>query len=63
VRAATTWLNSTCIAVLALTASTIGYGVFLCIPKEGVKMQHCNAWTSYTSNINIKRNTTIDDKG
>jgi hypothetical protein len=55
VRAATTLLNSTCIVVPVLTAPTSGYGVFLCIPKEGVKMQHCNAWTSYTSNFNIKR--------
>jgi hypothetical protein len=62
VRATTTLLNSTCIGVPVLTAPTSGYGVFLCIPKEGVKMQHYNAWTSYTSNFNIKRNTTIDDK-
>jgi hypothetical protein len=26
------------------------------------KMQHFNAWTSYTSNFNIKINTTINDK-
>jgi hypothetical protein len=37
VRAAITLLNSTCIAVLVLTAPTSGYGVFLCIPMEGVK--------------------------
>jgi hypothetical protein len=43
VRAATTLPNSTCIAVPVLTAPTSGYGVFLCIPKEGAKMQHCNA--------------------
>jgi hypothetical protein len=55
VRAATTLLNSTCVAVPVLTAPTSGYGAFLCIPKEGAKMQHCNAWTSYTSNFNIKR--------
>jgi hypothetical protein len=54
VRAATTLLNSTSVAVPILTAPTSGYGVFLCIPKEGVKMQHCNARTSYTSNFNIK---------
>jgi hypothetical protein len=55
VRAATTLFNSTCIAVPVLTAPTSGYGVFLCIPKEGAKMQYCNAWTSYTSNFNIKK--------
>jgi hypothetical protein len=55
-------LNSMCVAVLVLTAPTLVYGVFLCIPKEGAKMQHYNLWTSYTSNLNIKRNTTIDDK-
>jgi hypothetical protein len=55
VRVATTLLNSTCIVVPVLTTSTSGYGVFLCIPKEGAKIQHCNAWTSYTSNFNIKR--------
>jgi hypothetical protein len=43
------------VAVSVLTAPTSGYGVFLCIPKEGAKMQYCNAWTSYTSNFNIKR--------
>jgi hypothetical protein len=41
VRAATTLLNSTCVAVPVLTAPTSGYGVFLCIPKDGAKMQHC----------------------
>jgi hypothetical protein len=30
--------------------------------KEGAKIQYCNAWTSYTSNYNIKRNTIIYDK-
>jgi hypothetical protein len=55
VRTATTLLNSTCVAVPVLTAPTAGCGVFLCIPKEGVKIQYCNAWTSYTSNFNIKR--------
>jgi hypothetical protein len=30
--------------------------------KKGAKMRHCNAWTSYTSNFIIKRNTTIDNK-
>jgi hypothetical protein len=55
VRAATTLLNSMCIAVPVFTTSTSGYGVFLCISKEGAKMQQCNAWTSYTSNFNIKR--------
>jgi hypothetical protein len=55
-------LNSTCIVVLVLTASTLSYGVFLRIPQEGAKMQHCNAWTSYTSNFNIQGNTTIDHK-
>jgi hypothetical protein len=62
VRIATTLLNSMCVAVLILTAPTIGYGVFLCITKEGAKIQHCNAQTSYTLNFNIKRNITIDDK-
>jgi hypothetical protein len=52
--AATTLLNSACVTVLVLTAPTSGYGVFLCILKEGAKMQHCNAWTSYTLNFNIK---------
>jgi hypothetical protein len=61
-KAATTLLNSTCIVVPVLTASTLGYGVFLRIPKAGAKMQHCNAWTSYTSNFNIKGNTTIYHK-
>jgi hypothetical protein len=37
--AATTLLNLTCVAVPVLTAPTSGYGVFLCIPKEGKK---CN---------------------
>jgi hypothetical protein len=55
VRVATTLLNSMCIAIPVLTATTSGYGVFLCIPKEGAKMKHCNAWTSYTSIFNIKR--------
>jgi hypothetical protein len=62
VRAATTLLNSTCVVVPVLTSPTSGYGGFLYIPKEGAKIQHCNAWTSYTSNFNIKRNITIDDK-
>jgi hypothetical protein len=62
VRATTTLRNSTCVAIPVLTAPTSDYNVFLCIPKEGAKMQHCNTWTSYTSNFNIKRNTTIDDK-
>jgi hypothetical protein len=62
VRAATTLLNSTCIAVPVLTAPTSDYGVSLYIPKEGVKMQHYNALTSYTSNFHIKRNNIIDDK-
>jgi hypothetical protein len=62
VRVATTLLKSTCVAVPVLTAPTSDYGVFLCIPKEGAKMQHYNVWTSYTSNVSIKRNTTIDDK-
>jgi hypothetical protein len=26
------------------------------------RCKYCNRWTSYTSNFNIKRNTTIDDK-
>jgi hypothetical protein len=51
-----------CVAIPVLTTPTSGYNVLLCIPKEGAKMQHCNAWISYTSNFNIKRNTTIDDK-
>jgi hypothetical protein len=34
-KAATKLLNSTCIVVP--TAPTSGYGVFLCIPKEGAK--------------------------
>jgi hypothetical protein len=55
-------LNSTCVVVPVHTASTSGYGVFLCIPKEGAKMQQCNACTSYSSNINIQRNTIIDHK-
>jgi hypothetical protein len=55
--------NPTCIIIPVLTAPTSGYGIFLCIPKEGaIKMQYCNTWTSYTSKFNIKRNTTIDDK-
>jgi hypothetical protein len=54
VSAATTLLNSMCVAVPVLTAPKLGYSDFLCIPKEGAKMQHCNAWTSYTSNFNIK---------
>jgi hypothetical protein len=62
VRAATMLLNKTCIIVPVLTTLTSGYSVFLCIPKEGAKMQHYNAWASYTSNFNIKRNSTIDDK-
>jgi hypothetical protein len=37
VTVATTLLNSTCVVVLILTAPTSGYGVFLCITKEGVK--------------------------
>jgi hypothetical protein len=37
VRAATTLLNSTCVAVPVLTAPTSGYGVFLYISKEGAK--------------------------
>jgi hypothetical protein len=55
-------LNSTCVAVPLLTAPTSGYSVFLCIPKEGAKMQHYHAWTSYNSNFNIQRNTTIYHK-
>jgi hypothetical protein len=55
VRVATMWLNSMCIVVPILTAPTSGYDVFLCIPKEGAKMQHSNAWTSYTSNFNIQK--------
>jgi hypothetical protein len=55
VRAAATLLNSTCIVVLVLIAPISGYGVFLYIPKEGAKMQYYNAWTSYTSNFNIKK--------
>jgi hypothetical protein len=55
VRVATTLLNSTCVAVPVLITPTSGYGVFLCIPKDGAEMQHYNAWTSYTSNFNIKR--------
>jgi hypothetical protein len=39
VRAATTLFNSTCVVVSVLTAPTLGYNVFLCIPKEGGK---CN---------------------
>jgi hypothetical protein len=62
VRAVTTLLNSSCVVVSVLTALTLGYGVFLYIPKESVKMQHYNAWTSYTLNFNIKRNIIIDDK-
>jgi hypothetical protein len=62
VRAATTLLNSIYVVVPVLTAPTSGYSVFLYIPKEGAKIQYCNACTSYTSNFNIKRKTTIDDK-
>jgi hypothetical protein len=62
VRVATTLLNSICVAVPVLATPTSDYGVFLCIPKEGAKMQHYNAWTSYNSNFNIQRNTTIDHK-
>jgi hypothetical protein len=55
VRVATTLLNSTCVAVPVLTAPISDYGVFLCILKEGAKIQNYNAWTSYNSNFNIKR--------
>jgi hypothetical protein len=37
VRAATTLLNSTCIAVPIRTTPTSDHDVFLCIPKEGEK--------------------------
>jgi hypothetical protein len=57
VRVATTLLNSTCVAISVLTVPTSGYGVFLCIPKEGAKMQHCNAFK-----VQYKKNTTVDDK-
>jgi hypothetical protein len=62
VRVANTLLNWTCVIVPVLTVPTSSYGVFLCTSKNGAKMQHCNAWTTYTSNFNIKRNTTINDK-
>jgi hypothetical protein len=32
-----------CVVVPVLTTPTSCYGFFLCIPKEGAKMQHCNA--------------------
>jgi hypothetical protein len=50
------------VVILILTTPTSGYDLFLCISKEGAKMQHCNARTSYISKFNTKRNTTIDDK-
>jgi hypothetical protein len=52
----------TCVAIPVLTTPISGYDIFLCIPKEGTKIQHCNAWTSDTSNFNRNRNTTINDK-
>jgi hypothetical protein len=43
VRVAGTLLNSMCIIVPILTASTSVYGV-LCIPKEdAINIEHCNA--------------------
>jgi hypothetical protein len=60
--AAATLLNSMCVVIPVLITPISGYDIFLWILKEGAKIQHCNAWTSNTSNFNIKRNTTIDDK-
>jgi hypothetical protein len=37
VRVVTTLLNLMYVAVLVLTAPTVDYGAFLCIPKEGAK--------------------------
>jgi hypothetical protein len=49
VMATTTLLNSTCVAVPVLTAPTSGYGVFLCIPKEGAKNAtlQCMDWINF----------------
>jgi hypothetical protein len=38
VRSATILLNSMCVVVPVLIIPTSGYGVFLCIPKEGAKI-------------------------
>jgi hypothetical protein len=43
VKVVNTLLNLMCVVVPILTAPTSGYDVFLCIPKEGAKMQHYNA--------------------
>jgi hypothetical protein len=49
-----------CIAVPVLTTPTSGYSVFLCIPKEGAKIQHCNGFIYFK--LQYKKNTTMDDK-
>jgi len=62
VRAATTLLNSTCVVVPVLTTPTLGYGVFLCKPKDGAKNATLQCMNFIYFKLRYKKNTTMNDK-
>jgi hypothetical protein len=62
VRAATTLLNSTCVAAPVLTAPTSDYDVFLCIPKEGAKKCNIACMNFIYFKLRYKKNITMNDK-